>query len=575
MSRVDELTLKLIDGALAAAERVELEKLVASDLAAARAHAALLDLAAALRGGSPAPDVSAKTLDRIHERITEKIEVGVLHKIRVRGKGGATRRSPAPRRRGVPWIALLAAAAAAVLIVVTVALLREPARPVENEARVAPPKRVEPSPVPKPEPELPRPEAPAPPPPVPPLPAPKPPPVEERKPAPPAPVPLPAPEKKPEPLPPPPPTPETPRPAVPVETTVVVAILEKAEHANVWVKGEKKPAKVGQDLLQGQGLETEGPAVVRFADGTKLELRSKTLLREFTLKNGKGFDLARGVLTAQVAEQPADRPMLIATPHAELRVLGTAFKVSVDPDADDAMQIDVTEGKVRVKRIADGKSVDVARGSGVTVAKGTAPLAAHPHTGLVGHWALDQKGGTKVLDSSGNLLHGELRGDAAWGAGRLGGGLRFVPMSWVSVQGFKLPEAFTVAFWVQPLKLTTDQDWYVNFGSNEFFLMREGNMDRRQLRLGFENPQEFLTTASAVQLGQWTHFAVTYDGAELRLFSNGSSTTSRKTTRREFKPDAAFGRVGAGGEVAMDDLRVYDRVLAPAEIARVMAGFKR
>ena len=571
MNRVDELTLKLLDGTLTGEERMELERLVRDDAGAARAHAEMLDLVAAIRGEGPMADVAGRTLDRIHERITEKIEVGVMHQIRQRGKERASaRRIVVPRRRNPVW--MIGVAAAVVIVAVAVALMIPSPRPPEGEARVAPSRKIEPPVPPPPAPEPPVREAPPPPKvetPVPPPPIPEP----VRKVDKPAPVPPPVVEKKPEPKP--EPVPEPPKPVVPLETIVVVATIEKAESATVLGKGGKAAAKAGQDLLQGQGLDAEGPVSLKYPDGTRVELRPKTLVREFTLNGGKGIDLARGVLLAQVSDQPADRPMTVVTPLAEVRILGTAFKVSVDPETEGTTQVEVTEGKVRVKRLADGKTVDVARGGVVSVGKGTEALAAHLSAGLVAHWTLDEKAGTKALDVSGNLMHAEAKGDIGWVPGRMGGGLRFGGGGQLTVRGFKAPELFTVAFWVYQAKLTADQDWFLNFGSNEFFLMREGNMDPRQVRTGFENPQQFLTVASVVRARQWTHLAVTFDGAETRLYENGASVGSKKMVRKELRPDVTFGRVGPGSEAVMDDIRIYDRALLPADLARVMAGAKR
>ena len=50
MTRIDDLTGKLLDGTLSGAEGAELDGLLAADATTARDHLALLDLEAALRG---------------------------------------------------------------------------------------------------------------------------------------------------------------------------------------------------------------------------------------------------------------------------------------------------------------------------------------------------------------------------------------------------------------------------------------------------------------------------------------------------------------------------------------------
>jgi hypothetical protein len=579
MSRLDELTLKLADGVLTEEERRELEGLLVQDPAAARSHAAMLDVVAELRGKAPAPDLVAKTMNRIQERISERIKIGVLGRIHSRRsvtsrrfqRGGA-----GPRRWRSPWAIILAVAtfAALALLTVLVSVRREKNRP-EDEARsesrpvldsTLQAKPPEPSDV---SPEVPAKEKPSQP-----VAAPR---ISEgppsRKPAPPESKPEPAPvpdQGKPEPVL--PPVPEAPKPPSPTKASVVVAILEKAENASILAGPMKTPAKSGQELLEGEGLDAEGPVTVSWPDGTRLELLAKTQLRELSNKNGKMVVVVSGILVAQVAAQPADRPMLIQTPQAEVRVLGTAFRLSVDPSGDATTQVDVTEGKVRVKRNADGKSVDVTRGNQVIIGKSVSPLSVQPRTGLLLHWKLDEAEGTAVLDTSGNQFHATLQGEASRVPARQGVALRLGPAASLRSHGFQAPELFTVSAWIYMPKLNAEQDWFMNLGG-EFVLMREGNMERRQVRTGFDGkPQELLQVASVIQAGQWTHLAATFDGAEVRLYSNGGSVGSRKATRRLLHGELSLGPMSAGSEATIDDVRVYDRPLSAADISRVMQG---
>jgi hypothetical protein len=253
--------------------------------------------------------------------------------------------------------------------------------------------------------------------------------------------------------------------------------------------------------------------------------------------------------------------------------VGTTLRLVVDGDADGTTHVDVKEGKVQVRRLSDGRVVEVGAGHYVTVLAGPA-FAARPYTGLVAHWKLDEKAGTLALDDSGNLRHGELKGPASWAPGRLAGGLRLGESGFVSVPDLKVPAAFTAAFWVYHEKHTKDQDWYLNFGGNDFILMREGNMQERRVRLGFnEAPQEFVIAESVLAPRQWTHLAVSFDGQEIRFTANGQPAGTRKLpARRDVRDGATFGRMGPGGDGWIDDIRVYDRVLAPAEIGLIMRG---
>jgi hypothetical protein len=163
---------------------------------------------------------------------------------------------------------------------------------------------------------------------------------------------------------------------------VAVAELPVAEGVVLVVeRGEKRPA-ASKQLLAGQGVETGAGsrAVLQWTDGTRAELGAESELREALDRDpgrkgrGRCLQLARGALALSVARQPADQPMLVATPHGEARVLGTAFRVSVGKTA---TQLEVTEGKVRFTRSRDGKSADVVAGQAL-VAGAEADLAPRP-----------------------------------------------------------------------------------------------------------------------------------------------------------------------------------------------------
>jgi hypothetical protein len=64
-------------------------------------------------------------------------------------------------------------------------------------------------------------------------------------------------------------------------------------------------------------------------------------------------------MTAVVADQPAGRQLVITTPHAEARVQGTRFTLTV---SEKATRLDVDQGRVRFTRRSDGAAVDLTAG---------------------------------------------------------------------------------------------------------------------------------------------------------------------------------------------------------------------
>ncbi|MCR9292433.1 MAG: FecR domain-containing protein [bacterium] len=73
-------------------------------------------------------------------------------------------------------------------------------------------------------------------------------------------------------------------------------------------------------------------------------------------KRQKELHLRHGRLSASVQKQPSGRPLLVHTPSAELTVLGTQFDVET---VSDSTRLTVNQGRVRLKRLPDGKEVDV------------------------------------------------------------------------------------------------------------------------------------------------------------------------------------------------------------------------
>ena len=169
--------------------------------------------------------------------------------------------------------------------------------------------------------------------------------------------PAPAPPTAPDPTP--VPKTETDRPVErPATTAVAVATLEIVDgQAWILVGNDKSPAKSGQDLLSGQGLEASGRVVVRYPDKTRVDLEPGTVLREVRTAEGKRILMEKGELRADAAKQPKDQPMVFATPHAEAKVLGTTLRLTVT----DETRLDVEEGKVQLKNLA-GKMVLVESG---------------------------------------------------------------------------------------------------------------------------------------------------------------------------------------------------------------------
>jgi len=182
--------------------------------------------------------------------------------------------------------------------------------------------------------------------------------------------------------------PPAPAPDVPKERTVTAAAkLTRLEgEAFLLTPDSRRAAKEGDDLLPAWGLETVGAAsraVIGFGDKTLVEVQPETVVRDLKAEGGKRLVVEKGALRAVVSRQPKDQPLVLATPHAEAKVLGTTLRILVDPDPKKGTRLDVEEGRVRLMRLGDQKTVEVLSGhfavaaTGVDLAATALPRTLH------------------------------------------------------------------------------------------------------------------------------------------------------------------------------------------------------
>ncbi len=201
--------------------------------------------------------------------------------------------------------------------------------------------------------------------------------------------------------------------------------------------------------------------------------------------------------------------------------------------------------------------------------------------GLVAAYAFAEGSGTSTADASGNNLTGTLTAAAWTSAGQFGSALTFDgTSSWVTIPAtplLDLPTSLTVEAWVYPTTLTnwrtvvikeTDRGYtYALYAANSLgypaALMNVGGQDVR------------ISGPSSLPLNTWSHLAMTFDGATVRLFVNGSPVASRATTGAVATSSGPLrlGGNGVWGEFfqgGIDEVRLYDRALTQAELQKDM-----
>ena len=111
-------------------------------------------------------------------------------------------------------------------------------------------------------------------------------------------------------------------------------------------------------------VNNSGSGTVAFADGTVLHLEPGTEISFQTVAKpphpgGKQLKLLAGSLSASVAKQPPNLPLLIQTPHALVTVVGTEFDLNV---ATNQTALEVTHGLVKMTISGETNPVNVAAG---------------------------------------------------------------------------------------------------------------------------------------------------------------------------------------------------------------------
>ena len=203
-----------------------------------------------------------------------------------------------------------------------------------------------------------------------------------------------------------------------------------------------------------------------------------------------------------------------------------------------------------------------------------APPAA-PRSGPVGAWGFDERSGRTALDGSGSGNRGTLSGPVRT-RGRFGGGLAFDGRrDWVSVPdspSLDLTTGMTLEAWVRPARVG---------GAWRTVLVKErGTRLAYGLYAGprpsghvYTSAERALRGRSALRRNRWSHLAMTWDGKVIRAYVDGRRVAGHALAGTAQRSSGPL-RIGGNGiwpewfAGVIDEVRVYDRALTAAEIAR-------
>jgi len=216
---------------------------------------------------------------------------------------------------------------------------------------------------------------------------------------------------------------------------------------------------------------------------------------------------------------------------------------------------------------------------------------------LVGHWKLDEAGGTTVADSSGKGHTGTIKGHPTPIAGVKDGALEFhgtgvalTPVDSITISStptLDIGGPITLALWIRPD--AEDPEGKGTTGGETAPMAKADSAASPswsyQVRYGWGGaPQPFMaftfnTTPRAwafvgkkLTQGEWCHIAGTFDGTTLKCYLNGLQTdsTAMGPITKSGTP-VLIGTDGWGCDWlgAIDDVRIYSHGLTVDEVAEL------
>ncbi len=201
------------------------------------------------------------------------------------------------------------------------------------------------------------------------------------------------------------------------------------------------------------------------------------------------------------------------------------------------------------------------------------------NAGLVAHWPLDDKMGTKAADASGQGHVGELHGNPTWTTGRIGGALSCDGMDDYVDTGFGTHLAtWTIACWVRSpsAPAAAPPSGPVQMEQNLQITWNHGNSPAFRGAAGLRASGAWHSASfGPLEADRWYHLAATYDGDTLRAYTDGALVTENTTPSGAPMASPKTLKLGRHAirpcffQGTIDDVRIYNRALAAGEIGKL------
>ena len=205
------------------------------------------------------------------------------------------------------------------------------------------------------------------------------------------------------------------------------------------------------------------------------------------------------------------------------------------------------------------------------------------HASLIGFWDFNEDLGTDVYDSSGLNNNGTFQdGTNSWVVGKYGSGLQFTgnPDGRVLIPdsaSLDLTDLFTIEAWVNPASAIPPSVVVSKYTHPDPMIFNLRTANNSSGVWEFDATQTNLLSTTPIQLNDWQHLAVTYDGAKMKMYFNGNLESIMDATGSLNVDD---NPVFIGGQNCgtsncrdpfngvIDEVRIYNTALTQDEILR-------
>src|SRR5262249_54057381 len=137
-----------------------------------------------------------------------------------------------------------------------------------------------------------------------------------------------------------------------------------------------------------------------------------------------------------------------------------------------------------------------------------------------------------------------------------------------------LTSGMTLEAWVNPSSVASAWCDVIMKGNDNYYLMATSNNNSLSAgggKFGGESTTTKAFGTSLLPTNTWSHVAVTYDGAAIRLYVNGAQVSSvartgpitTSTDPLRIGGDPFYGQYFQG---TIDEVRIYNRALSAAEV---------